>query len=137
MTNVTKESFSLGNARYREEHLPDRKEFEIQDFADYISFIAPCGGALAFVRNPSLRILLDSDISKIEFHTAYGDKLCTMEVRQWKNIRYLGWTLSEHFVIIYGETSIGLSSLQNGRVEVYSISQELVSTFSFQLVCYY
>ena len=135
MSHITEECFSIGSLRFREEELPDRFDFDITNFAEYIAFAAPCGGALAFMKNPSLHLMLGIDKTRLDFQSAYGDKIARMDTTHWKDVKKVGWTLSEHFIVIFGEQQSTFAETGTSKIEVYNIKQELVKTYSLPSVC--
>ena len=134
MENVISETHTVGDLRVREEILPPRHSFGIPNFEDYIAYGAPCGGALAFVKNPAVHLMVGLDSSELIFETAYGDKIAQMDVRRWTDVKKMGWTLSEHFVVVFGDTSSTFSEHKSSKVEVYTITQELFMSYAVPAV---
>ena len=134
MDSVTQESFSLGTLRFREEHLPCRDNFDLPQFSDYVLHAAPCGGALAFSKNPHSHLIMGFDSSLLEFYNAYGRKISSMNVKNWKDVKKMGWTLSEHFVVVFGEVVTGFSG-DTSKIEIYTIMQEHFHSYSLPNVC--
>ena len=134
MDSVTEESFSLGTFRFREERLPIRDDFDVPSFAEYQAVAAPCGGALAFTKNPRSHLIVGVDTSNLYFFTAYGKPIASMSIKDWKDVKKTGWTLNEHFIVAFAETSTGFGMFNSSKIEVYSIMQRLVTSFAMPAV---
>ena len=129
MDSVTEESFGLGSLRFREEHLPKRNDFNIHPFSHYNAFGAPCGGALAFAKSFSSQLMVDFNHYKVDIYTAYGDFISSINLKDWKDIKLMGWTLSEHFIVVYSEYQADFASSSMGRIEVFGIDSEYKGSY--------
>lgn len=137
MSSVTSESFKLGELQFREEHLPYRNSFDISHYETCILYAAPCGGALAFLNNLHFHIKASLNKNKLDFLTAYGDRIICKEVSHWNNVKKVGWTLSEHFVLMYSGMSDMFSETESSKVEILTVNQEFFKSFYIPGVCFF